>query len=60
MAAKQWYTIEIECIRFNACHTMKVGEKTAIAKVKSLGLANIVCAEIRNVYNPEYFTIHCK
>ena len=60
MAAKQWYTIEIECIRFNACHTMQVGEKMVIAKVKSLGLAHVVCAEIRKVYNPYYFMINCK
>ncbi len=60
MAKKEWYTIEIECIKDSALITYSRGEKVVVAKVKSLGLAHIVCNELRKVYTAEHFIINCK
>ena len=50
MSKKQWYQIEIECIKFNPSFDMKVGEKQIVAKVKSQGLAYITANTIKDVY----------
>lgn len=47
---KQWYLIEIECIKFNPSIDMKIGEKQIIAKVKSQGLAYIVAQSFSEIY----------
>ena len=60
MAAKQWYSIEIECIKFNAFCTMKVGEKSIVSKVRSYGLAYNVAQFLATIYSPEYFNITIK
>lgn len=60
MSKKEWYSIEIECIKESALITYNVGEKIVIAKVKSLGLANLVCNDIRKIYTPEHFVINLK
>ena len=61
MAAKQWYSVEVECIKFNPSLTVKVGEKTVVAKVKSSGLAYSVASHlIRAVYPTEYFKVSVK
>lgn len=60
MAAKQWYSIEIECIKFNPSCTLKVGEKSVVSKVKSYGLAYNVAQFLESVYNKEYFQITIK
>lgn len=50
MAKKQWYSIEIECIKFNPSIDLKVGEKHIVAKVKSYGLAYAAAQAISGVY----------
>jgi hypothetical protein len=60
MSKKVWHEIEIECIKFNPSLTMKVGEKTIVAKVKSVGLACHVVVSMEKVYKPEYFKITIK
>ena len=50
MAKKQWYQIEIECIKFNPSIDLKVGEKHVVAKVKSYGLAYHAAMAISEVY----------
>ena len=50
MSKKQWYQIEIECIKFNPSFDMKVGEKQVIGKVKSYGLAYAAANAIKDVY----------
>lgn len=57
MAAKQWYMVEIECIKFNPSCTLNVGEKSIVAKVKSYGLAYNVAQFLQTIYNNEYFNI---
>lgn len=58
--AKQWYTIETECIKYNASLSMLVGEKIIVAKVKSKGLAYYTAQTLENIYKPEYFKISIK
>ena len=60
MAAKQWYMVEIECIKFNPACTLLVGEKSIVAKVKSYGLAYNVEQFLETIYNKEYFNISIK
>lgn len=48
---KQWYEIEIECIKFSPAFNMKVGEKEIVAKVKSKGLAFIAANSIAKIYD---------
>ena len=50
MAKKEWYTIEIECIKFNPSFNMKVGERQIIAKVKSYGVAYVTAQAISGIY----------
>lgn len=50
MAKKEWYTIEIECIKFNPSFDMTIGEKQIIAKVKSYGLAYTAAQAFSAVY----------
>ena len=50
MRKKQWYLIEIECIKFNPSIDMKIGEKQIVAKVKSLGLAYTTANAISGIY----------
>ena len=58
MAVKQWYLIEIECIKFNPSFNMKVGEKQIVAKVKSKGLAFVTANAIAKLYDGQcYVTI---
>jgi hypothetical protein len=58
--AKQWYNIEIECIKYKEGLSCKVGYKEVIAKVKSKGNAYNVASSLENIYNKEYFTITIK
>ena len=60
MRKKEWYLIEIECIKYDTRLTCKVGEKMTVAKIKSEGLANVVAANMVTVYNPEFFRITIK
>ena len=70
MAAKQWYQIEIECMKYQASSTMLVGEKNIVAKVKSEGLAykvasgadsrTILATSLQEIYKTEYFKITIK
>ena len=57
MRQKTWYTISIECIKFNASFTVKVGEITDIVKVKSIGLAYQTAEFLETIYKPEYFKL---
>lgn len=57
---KQWYLIEIECIKFNPFCTLKVGEKNIVAKVKSKGLAFLTAKNLESVYKPDDFKITIK
>lgn len=50
MSKKVWYTVEIECIKFNPSFDMKVGEKQVVAKVKSYGIAYAVAQTISGIY----------
>jgi hypothetical protein len=50
MAKKEWYSIEIECIKETATFDMLLGEKQVIAKVKSMGLACFIVASIEKLY----------
>ena len=56
---KQWYQIEVECIKFDPSLTCKVGEKTVLAKVKSYGLAYAAAQAISQTLG-ESFTITIK
>lgn len=60
MRKKLWYTISIECIKFNASFTVKVGETTDLVKVKSIGLAYHIAKTLETLYKPEYFKITIK
>lgn len=60
MAKKQWYSIEVECIKFNPSLTCDVGAKLEVAKVRSLGLAYAVAQYLETCYKPEYFKITVK
>ena len=60
MANKVWYQIEVECIKSNASYSMEVGEKTVVAKVKSMGLACHVAYAMEKVYNPKHFNVTIK
>ena len=60
MSNKIWYSIEIECIKFNPFCTLLVGEKSIVCKVKSYGLAYNIAQFLESVYNKEYFTITIK
>lgn len=57
MSKKQWYEIEIECIKSGPCI---LGEKWIAAKVKSYGLAFSVAEHLISVYKPEYFKVTIK
>lgn len=50
MRKKEWYLIEIECIKYNPSLSMKIGEKQIVAKVKSYGLAYATAQTISGVY----------
>lgn len=50
MAKKQWYLIQIECIKFNPSIDLKVGEKKIIAKIKSQGLAYVAAQAFSEIY----------
>lgn len=50
MAKKEWYNIEIECIKFDPSLTMRVGEKQIVARVKSYGLAYAVAQTVSGIY----------
>ena len=39
MSKKQWYVIEVECVKEHCTLTCTVGEKFIVAKIKSKGLA---------------------
>lgn len=51
MAKKEWYTVEIECIKFNPSMNMDIGEKRIVAKVKSKGLAFVTANAIAKLYD---------
>ena len=51
MSKKQWYEIEIECIKFDPSFNMTVGEKQIVAKVKSKGLAFVAANAIGKLYD---------
>lgn len=58
MSKKQWYQIEIECIKYDPSFNMKVGEKEIVAKVKSQGLVYIAANAIAKIYDGRcYVTI---
>ena len=50
MAKKEWYNIEIECIKFDPVVEMRLGEKKIVARVKSYGLAYHVAVTISGIY----------
>ena len=50
MRKKEWYNIEIECIKFNPSIEMRVGEKKIVARVKSYGLAYATAQTISGIY----------
>ena len=50
MRKKEWYNIEIECIKFNPSIDLKVGDKKIVAKVRSYGLAYHAAMAISGVY----------
>ena len=60
MSKKQWYEIQVECIKFNPTCTLLVGEKNTVAKVKSYGLAFQVANFLQSIYSKEYFDISIK
>ena len=61
MSKKQWFTVEVECVKYSASSTCKVGEKWTVAKVKSYGLAFIVAEHLQETtYKPEYFKVSIK
>lgn len=51
MAKKEWYSIEIECIKYNSSMDLKIGEKRIVAKVKSKGLAFVTANAINKIYD---------
>lgn len=57
MANKQWFEIEVECIKYKDGLSCKVGHKEVVAKVKSKGLAYNVLMCMKNIYDEEYFRI---
>lgn len=57
MAKKEWYLIQVECIKFNPSLDLKVGEKVIVAKVKSYGLAYVAAKAISGVYKDCAITI---
>ena len=57
---KQWYVIEIECIKYKSGMTFLVGQKEEIAKIKSKGLAFIVANDLEKTYPPEFFNLIIK
>ena len=60
MSKKLWYSIEIECVKYDALSTMLVGEKNIVAKVKSKGLAILIAKNLENVYKTDQFKISIK
>lgn len=56
---KQWYNIYMECIKYSASITAKVGEINHIGKVKSEGLAYVTCKAIQESVG-EYFKVYYK
>ena len=57
MTKKEWYSIEIECIKENPALTMRKGEKQTVAKVKSLGLAYVTANAINKLYDGNCYVI---
>lgn len=61
MAKKLWYEIEIECIKYKVGCSMLVGEKLAVAKVKSKGLAYSIAKHLADTqYTNDYFKVSIK
>lgn len=56
---KQWYNIYSECVKYSPSITAKVGEVNLVAKVKSEGLAYIICKAIQESVG-EYFKVYYK
>ena len=57
MAKKQWYCVEVECIRETPELTMRKGEKQIVAKVNSLGLAYVTANAIDKLYSGKCYVI---
>ena len=59
MAKKQWYTIEVECVKVcNNTSCYSVGEKFIVAKIKSIGVAYIVAKHLHETtYKKDNFVV---
>lgn len=56
---KEWYNIYMECIKESATVTANFGEIINIGRIKSKGLAHIVCMAIQETVK-ENFKVYYK
>ena len=55
MSKKQWFYIQAECITDNAALTIKKGDITILAKVKSQGLAFVVANTLAKTMSKDFY-----